>query len=182
MTTAQITALLDRYFDGQTTLAEEQSLRAYFAGPAVAPELAMYRSLFQTFAAEARVQPSAGFEARLLERLAQAGAAPAAPLRVATARRLLWSWQQVAAVLLVLGVSLWTIHQCSNLTQTATVAPAYNGPVAEATIDWSKYEVTDEAEALRITRAALGVTSKQLNQTSRQTATSVHTQLSKVLR
>ena len=179
MTDKEIKTLVARYFDGDTTLAEEQSLRDYFTGPAVAAELEEYRPLFAYFAAARQPQTSADFEARLLERLEAEATAP--PVATTPVRRMLRTWQKVAAVLLLLGASLYTIHQCSRWTETQATVPAYNGPVAAAGIDWSKYEVTDEAEALAITRAALGATSKKLNQNSRRAATSVHAQLTKVL-
>ena len=177
LTRTEINALLDRYFEGETTLTEEQQLRDYFTATTVPAELAHFAPMFRVYAEAREARTSDDFESRLMERLQ----AEVAPRPVAKVRRLGRTWQRIAAAVLLLAASLYGIHQCNQWSaQTATV-PTYNGPVASATIDWSKYEVTDEAEALRITRAALGITSKQLNQTSQQTAASVHTQLSKVL-
>ncbi|MDR0834892.1 MAG: hypothetical protein LBN93_12070 [Candidatus Symbiothrix sp.] len=51
-----ITALIDKYFEGLTTLQEEQTLRDYFQTEPVAEALKMYQPMFQYFAAE-RPQP-----------------------------------------------------------------------------------------------------------------------------
>lgn len=45
-------ALLDQYFEGETTLAEEQELRDYFAAGDVADELRQYAPLFRFAASE----------------------------------------------------------------------------------------------------------------------------------
>ncbi len=46
METMHIKELLDRYFEGQTSLAEEEQLRTYFSSGKVADELLPYRELF----------------------------------------------------------------------------------------------------------------------------------------
>lgn len=44
--------LLERYFEAQTTLQEEQQLREYFSGTDIAPEHAVYTQMFCAFAEE----------------------------------------------------------------------------------------------------------------------------------
>ncbi len=44
--------LLEKYWDGDTTLEEEQALRDYFHGDQVLPEHEMYRVMFQTYKEE----------------------------------------------------------------------------------------------------------------------------------
>ncbi|PVW14738.1 hypothetical protein [Marixanthomonas spongiae] len=46
MELAKIEKLLDAYFEGNTTLAEEAMLRDYFAQDEIAPQVAMYQPLF----------------------------------------------------------------------------------------------------------------------------------------
>ncbi len=48
----KIEALLQKYFEGETTLAEENELKTYFSSAAVAPQLQQYRSLFDYYAVE----------------------------------------------------------------------------------------------------------------------------------
>ncbi|WP_426095303.1 hypothetical protein [Flavobacterium sp. DSR2-3-3] len=42
--------LLKKYFEGETTINDEQELQDYFASPEVAPHLQQYASLFKHFA------------------------------------------------------------------------------------------------------------------------------------
>jgi hypothetical protein len=46
-----IEKMLEKYFDATATVAEEQALRAYFAGDEVAPHLQQYAPLFGYFSA-----------------------------------------------------------------------------------------------------------------------------------
>lgn len=47
MASDRIEKLIERYFEAETTLAEEREIRAYFTEKEVAPQLEQYRSLFQ---------------------------------------------------------------------------------------------------------------------------------------
>lgn len=55
----RINKLLDNYFKGETTLAEEAELKQYFATGTIAPEHTPYSALFQTFGQELQQQYSA---------------------------------------------------------------------------------------------------------------------------
>ena len=52
MESHKIEALLDKYFEGETTLAQERELQQYFTSPDVAQHLEQYRSMFGFFAKE----------------------------------------------------------------------------------------------------------------------------------
>ena len=43
-------ALLEKYFEGETSIAEENELKNYFSSPDVAPDLEQYKPLFGYFA------------------------------------------------------------------------------------------------------------------------------------
>ena len=48
--------LLEKYFQGDTTIAEEKQLKAYFSSHDVAPHLAKYQSLFGYFETQKETQ------------------------------------------------------------------------------------------------------------------------------
>jgi hypothetical protein len=50
----RIEQLLEKYFEAQTSVAEERELKAYFTSPDVAPHLEQYRPIFGYFASEAK--------------------------------------------------------------------------------------------------------------------------------
>jgi len=147
MTTETVNELLERYFAGTTSLAEEADLRAYFTGNNVAPELAQYTPLFAYW---------------------QLAATSPAAVQPAKSRRLPIRWLSAAAasVLLLLAANIWLQpdHEQSD-TSIAEVK----------TIDWSKYEVTDQEEALRILHGALKTASTELNRAPRAAANQLRT-------
>jgi hypothetical protein len=53
-----IQALLDKYFDAETTTAEENQLKAYFASGSVAPEFEPYGPMFGYFAKAKQETPT----------------------------------------------------------------------------------------------------------------------------
>ncbi len=139
--------LLDRYFLGETTLEEEQQLRAYFRAGDVHPDLAIYPPLFTYWDEAAEIT---------------------APVRIRPVRRrfpVRWLSVAAAAAMLLFGLNTWFAP-----------ATVINGgfPIAEAQaqpapIDWSKYEVTDPEEAYLILRGALKTASTELNRGTRIT-------------
>lgn len=138
MTHTTAKKLLDRYFLGETSLEEEQQLRAYFRAGDIHPELAAYPPLFSYWE--------------------QAGQIVAPQQRRTAIRRRLpvrWLAAVAAAVLLLFSLHSWFDQQQPDLTSF---------PIAEAQpIDWSKYEVTDPEEAYRILRGALTTASAEIN-------------------
>ena len=48
--------LLEKYFQGETTIAEEKQLKAYFSSKDVAPHLAKYQALFGYFETQKETQ------------------------------------------------------------------------------------------------------------------------------
>ncbi len=53
MELGRIEQLLEKYFDAETSIAEENQLKEYFSSPDVAPHLEQYGSMFGYFASEA---------------------------------------------------------------------------------------------------------------------------------
>lgn len=137
--------LLDRYFKGESSLAEEQELRAYFASGDIDPAHQAFSPLFAYWA--------------------EAGTVTAPPARaIVTKPRLRsfrWILSAAAAVLLLVLANAWC-NQQPELTDF---------PIAEAatptTIDWSKYEVSADEDGYRALRGALKTASTALNDTPR---------------
>jgi len=59
MNEQKIHELLQRYFDGATSLDEERELQRYFAGKEIADSLMAYRPMFTFFSEERAVEPPA---------------------------------------------------------------------------------------------------------------------------
>jgi 7-cyano-7-deazaguanine synthase in queuosine biosynthesis len=57
----RIEQLLEKYFDAETSIAEENELRDYFSSPDVAQHLEQYQSMF-TFFTNAKEETSAGLK------------------------------------------------------------------------------------------------------------------------
>ncbi len=70
---AAIRALLDKYWEAETTLEEESALVAYFRQPDIDPRLTPFREMFVYFEQESRVMPGEGFEKRILDAVRRAG-------------------------------------------------------------------------------------------------------------
>ncbi|MEO0733230.1 MAG: hypothetical protein AAFZ52_10375 [Bacteroidota bacterium] len=140
-------ALLERYFAGETSLAEERDLRAYFLGDQVAPELEEHRPLFAYWQVRTEV-PAALPRRRRLPRLLAATA---------------------AAIALLLTANVWLPVQ-PPIDSSPMVAEAQ-----PKTIDWSQYEVTEPEAALRILRSTLKTASTELNRAPRAAAAQLRT-------
>ncbi len=136
-------ALLEKYFDGETSLEEEAQLRAYFNGEAVDDELRVYQPLFQHFAQEQGIALSDDFDDKLLQKI---GANEAKVVQMRNWPKQMLRIAAVGAVLLVAMVAIWRPQ-----TQAQ-----------QASIDWSKYEITDEQQAYDETLKALRLVSSKL--------------------
>jgi hypothetical protein len=70
MNSREIEELLAKYYEGETSLAEEERLRTFFATETVPPHLASHASLFVFFSKEAKeVMPDPDFETKFLEKI-----------------------------------------------------------------------------------------------------------------
>lgn len=90
--------LLDRYFEGLTTLEEEKQLQHYFLSEDVAPHLAQYRPLFHYFASEKKQE-----------------LAPELPKT--NLKRPIYTWVAVAAVFVLFAGLIFTWNQPINSSQ-----------------------------------------------------------------
>lgn len=144
--------LLEKYFEGKTSLEEEAQLKSYFRSGQVEESLKQYQPLFQLFEKEQEVALPADFDQKLMARL---DSQPRIFNLHTWQRRLL----RIAAIGAVLLAAYFAFH-------TTDTAPA---PVAATAIDWSKYEITDEQQALEETKKALRLVSEKLNRGKHKT-------------
>lgn len=130
--------LIERYFEGTTSLQEEADLKAYFLGADIDPALEVYAPLFRYWEREGQVR---------------------APRRIRNLRRYRLPRMLLAlAAALALLLVARTVHRWESPRMT-------NFPVAERQpVDWSRHEITDEKEALRFLHGVLKSTSERLTQ------------------
>lgn len=130
-----IEALLDRYWEGETTLEEERSLKAYFASSDVDERLRAVAPFFQAVREEQTVQ------------YAKAKAAPLKPVH--------FSWQKLAvaasvALLLATGLWWWTQRETSvseEVAQKSDVRQEENIPPQNPVLEENKMSATEESKS-----------------------------------
>ncbi len=159
MNESRLRELIARYEAAETSLAEERELRGLLAAPELPRDLHGYRAYLGVTRvlakAEAAPRPGPWERGRATE--------PAPGLRVAHRPRVgPWKYAAVAAVLLVSTLALLLTYRSYNSTQ----APALLAQELPTTVDWSRYEITDPAEATRITTEALAMVGEGLNEGS----------------
>ena len=138
----RIAALLEKYWQAETTVEEERELAAYFRGPAVPVEWETYREVFGFFAAEAEVVPGEDLGQRIL--------------RAVRPRRLGMAWWAAAAVIvLVVGLV--------NLSQPEKGPVVEGGAGKEQQVYVVKDTYDDPQQALAAVQKALLTVSKNLN-------------------
>ena len=143
-------ALIEKYFEGETSVEEEARLRAYFNDGEVAEELKIYQPLFEHFSQEQSQVLAEDFDEKLFQKME---AQEAKIVRMQSWPRQLL---RVAAAAAVLVVGVIAFNQL-------------NPPQPQhASIDWSKYEITDEKVAYEETVKALKLLSSKLNKGSRK--------------
>lgn len=119
---SDIQELLDRYWEGETTLEEERRLKAFFSAEPVPEQYRHEAALFRALLAEQTVQLPAGRDLHIAPR---------------PAYRLGW-WAAAASVALLLSAGLWWINRQpadagAPIVRTAPQhAPALPHPAVEA--------------------------------------------------
>lgn len=152
-----IKSLLEKYFEGESSLREEKILRDYFSHNEVEESLRPYQPLFRFFQSERKGQVGKVFAERLF-------ALPEKENKhKANIRKLIPLLRRIAAVLLLSG-GIWWIYQSNWQEKTGT----------HTAIDWSKYEAKSPEEAFKITQTALLKISSELNQGASRAAIEVN--------
>lgn len=143
-----ISKLLERYFEGETTVEEERTLRRYFTEGPVTEEHRPFADLFRFFVASREE----GYEGEMVSAAHKPKEASVRRLRI---RPLFWR----AAAVVAIAASAWWLYP--------------EQPAHASAIDWSKYEPATAEEAFQVTSRALRTASAKLNYGARQAAEKV---------
>jgi len=137
-----INSLVERYFEGETTLEEEMKLRAYFQSTEVEADLKKYQPLFQFYAREKELSLSENFEEKFENALQPSE-------KQAVVRNINFRLVRIAATLLLLIGGIWLATFLINNSQK------------EPKVDWTTYEIDDPELALQETMKALALVSNK---------------------
>lgn len=128
MNSLDIQTLLERYFNGETTLEEEATLRAYFLGNNVDEELEAYKPLFVYYEEELEEHLGSDFDQRMLQLIDEPQQVKA---RTISLHRRFMPIIRAAAVVvfvLLLGNTLQTLFNHNNAPAgTATIEQPSTG-------------------------------------------------------
>jgi hypothetical protein len=134
----RIAALLEKYWQAETTVEEERILAEYFRSPDVPPEWESHRELFSFFSQEAQVRPGKDLEEKIMQ-------------HIRPRLHLPW-WAAAAVIILLLG--LLPLLQPETIRDIPPV-----GQKAFAMAD--TYD--DPQQALAAVQKALFTVSKKMN-------------------
>lgn len=155
--------LLDKYFEGETTLEEEAQLRQYFQSEEIPQDLEVYRPLFSYFT-EPIPSYSEKAEAKLLQALEAEEQSSDRKEKSANIRRMggLRLWAAAASIALLLSLGFWWI-------QPAKPAAVVAETESSAEIDWSKYEVESPEVAYQNMSKAFNLVANKMEEGKEQT-------------
>jgi len=124
-------ALLEKYFEGETSIAEENELKDYFSSSDVAPHLEQYRPLFGYFA-EAKGQKFTNTVSLISKK-----------------PKAVW-WSIAASVAVLIGVGTYTYFNTTTTSKERKELGTYDDP-EEA------FEATQKALAMLSNNVNVGV-------------------------
>lgn len=156
MKVEEIKILLDKYFEGETSLQEEALLNEYFNGNDVDTGLKQYQPLFQFLKVEKEVLLSETATIKVLDIKKD-------EKKLSVLRGGLW-WRAAAAVM-ILGVSTFLINRQFNQTVKHCVADNCRVKVFD--------ENDDPEKALAEVQAALKLVSKKMKKGTDETSSSM---------
>jgi hypothetical protein len=148
-----ISQLIEKYFQGETTLEEEKQLKTFFQQEDIAPEWKIYQPLFNFLEVEKSRKPGEHFESKVYQEI-QPTQKKTRVLHLAP------RWIGAVAASLLLVLSIWWLY------------PELSPEPASA-INWEQYEPEDPKEAFQITKKALMKVSVELNRGAQKAAQEV---------
>lgn len=146
----KIKELLDKYFEGETSLEEEALLEVYFGQSDIAEDLQKYQPLFQYLGEEKGIELSLGFEDRVMAQLTNEENMEVVKPKQITRWNIPWT-KMAAAVLLLIGS--YTVYWQQQRVE----------PVAPTIDKFAAYDAMTEKEAYERTKAALMLISNKMN-------------------
>lgn len=109
-----IETLLAKYYEGESTLAEEQQLRAFFQNEALPSQWQAEAEAFRYFAATRQQQPSLGVSSRVVANLTSQ-----TPVRALSR----WGWRVAASVALLAGGFVGGMFYTNQRSLSGETAP-----------------------------------------------------------
>jgi len=150
----KVNQLLEKYFEGETSLQEEAMLNDYFNENEVATDLQQYQPLFQYFKEEKEIQLSDDFENRLATALEKLETKPTeAKIKKMP---IISQLRRIAAAAVIIFGAFMAYQQI-------------NSPVQEDDI-FAEYDAMTEQEAYERTKEALMLISNKLNTSTQKAA------------
>jgi hypothetical protein len=181
MEKATALALLEKYWQAETTIAEEAALAAYFCGGEVDAELLPYCELFIYFQEETQISAGPDFGDRILQRLGLPLDAEAAPVVPVAREPFRLGMAAAAAAILLVVTSLFLLKpvgepailadtrptgQTASGAGIAAASSTGQGRSTERAVVTDTYD--DPEQALAAVRHALLIASRNLNQGRRR--------------
>lgn len=156
MEQAKIRALLEKYWQAETSVEEERVLADYFRQPDIPADLEPVRGVFAWREEEAELRPGADFDSRMLRRIEEMEGSGA---RGGVVRGFSVRFAAAAAIILCLGIGL--LIPAISPGPRERVAPVV---AAENMRIISKDTYTDPNQALAAVRQALLLASMRINE------------------
>jgi hypothetical protein len=167
----EIKILLEKYWQAETTLEEEQRLADYFLQAETGPDLEALRALFVWREEEAQLKPSEDFDSRMLRRISaeddeKAGPGKAEPGNTRPGKLVFpFRFAAAAAIILCIGISFLVVVTAPQGAKPPVVATV-TLPRADTTM---KDTYSDPRLALAAVRHALLMASVRINEGQRIT-------------
>ena len=146
-----INQLLDRYWQGETSLEEEQILRAFFSQLCVPEELAKYRPLFNYEQAEPKQDCLGGdFDERMMSMIDEPQEVKAQPIKIS--QRFAPLFKAAAMVAIVL-----TLSQAAQLSfqKSSSDTPAPTSAYTPRPTEGASVALNDSAHSDTLKRGAV---------------------------
>lgn len=161
-----IDLLLQKYYDGDTTLDEEKQLLDYFTNETVPPQLEKEKALFLALHAKETIEVPHDLEARIVSMIDQLDEkAKTTKVTLPGTRAMFVAWASIAAALIaVVSITLYTTHQ----QDAQTIAMQTEAQNAE-----KMYEQTRQALALVSTKLNAGMDQVQQSKAELEKANKV---------